>query len=176
MGIRETLNQNPKATAAVTAGLVLIAVAVIVYQLMQPSGPQAASGNAWYTTDGGQTYYSDDGGKIPPFERDGKTAVRAYVWQCGGDPFVSHLERLAPDSKKKLEELQAKGVNVNPGPRKPGDPPGNVAVMTLMNDKEVRAPGPGDDGWVKMLSPEGRAIGSAKCPDGQDGPLVAVMP
>jgi hypothetical protein len=174
VGIRESLNENKRATTAVAVVLVVVAVAVIVYQFMQPDGPQPASGLAYFTTDGGETWFVDDAGRLSPFEKDGKQAVRAYVWSCDGKEFVSHLERLAPESKKKLEAMQAKGVDV--GPRKPGQPPGNITMMTLMNDKEVRDPGPGDQGWVKMASAEGRALSAPVCPDGSGGTVEPVAP
>jgi hypothetical protein len=99
--------------------------------------------------------------------------VIASVWQCGGKPFIDHLERLAPAAKKEIEELQAKGADITP--RKPGGPPGNVRVMTLMNDREVRKPGPGDD-WVKISSPEGRKITEPVCPDGTNADIEPVAP
>jgi hypothetical protein len=174
VGIRETLNQHPKATTGVTAAIVVIALAVIVYQLTRPSGQQASSGLVYYSNDDGKTYFSDSASKVPPFDKDGKPAVRAYVWKCeDGTLFVSHLERVSPESMKKIQELQKRGAEVPDAEGKEataegkgGRPPMGTGIMALMNDKEVKPVGTGDTGWVKMSSPEGRQVGVPKCPDG----------
>jgi hypothetical protein len=159
----------------VTAVVVVLALAFIVYQLAQPAGQQLPGGLVYYSNDDGKTFFADSSSKIPPFDKDGKPAVRAYVWKCeDGSKIVSHLERIAPESRKRIEDLQKRGAEP-PAPEEKeataqgkggGRPPGDAGMMALMNDKEVKAPGTGDSGWVKMFSAEGRKVGVPKCPDG----------
>ena len=89
MGIRETLNKNPGITTGATAGIILLAVGFIIYQLSGGGTPSVAT-KAYFTIDDGKTWFSDDINKVPPFDKDGKQAVKAYVYECpGGKPFVS---------------------------------------------------------------------------------------
>ena len=169
MGIRETLNQNPGITTGATAGIILLALIFIIYQLSGGSGPQIAT-EAFYTTDDGATWFADDAEKIPPFDKDGKPAYRVYVYKCAdGKEFVSHLERYTPDAKAKLEEFRTKG------PEAAADP--GVMEMIYMGGVEVKDPATGDKGWVKQAQFEQAAkITTPVCPDGSSESLEPVMP
>lgn len=167
MGIRETLNKNPAITTAATAAIVVAAIGVIVWQLMGSSGPSVSSGTAkmYFSDDDGVTYFADDAKKIPPFDHNGKEAVRAQVFDCGdGKPFVGLLQRYTKEAKAKLEKSQS---------GKPGE--------TIMEDLEItgleiKKPKTGDKGWVRQTDPRAGKTSSVTCPDGKIENLRAVTP
>src|SRR4051794_5748906 len=102
MGLRETFSKKPGAAAAVGVGLLAIGILVIALQL-RAGGPPSLPTQAFFTTDDGQTYFPAGLENLPPFQHDGKEAVRAYVFECGGKRFVNHLEKFTPDARKAME-------------------------------------------------------------------------
>src|SRR6476661_5482886 len=70
VGIRETLNQNPKIVTGVTAAIIVIALVFIFW----PSSGGASGdgsgatgvGKAFYSSDDGQHWFQDDVHKLPP--------------------------------------------------------------------------------------------------------------
>src|SRR4051794_23591957 len=99
MGIREEMNKRPRAVAV--AGVVALAVGIAAMAFQLSSGGIGRSGEqAFYTTDDGATWFTDAADRLPPFDYKGKEAVRAYVFECNGKPFVNHLERWTPDRRK----------------------------------------------------------------------------
>lgn len=104
MNVRQTLREKPMAAGAVAAGLLLTAVICIGLQSRGPDGP-AAGERAFFSIDDGKTWFADDAKKRPPFTKDGKEAVRAYVYRSSdGKTFVNHLERFTPEAKQALDE------------------------------------------------------------------------
>jgi hypothetical protein len=166
VGIRETLNKNPAITTGATAAIILLAIGFIIYQITGGGSPSVAT-EGYYTIDDGKTWFSDDINKIPPFDKDGKQAVRAYVYECpGSDPFVSHLERYTPEGKKALEAAQ-----------KSNDPNNPVVMEDVMaTGLEVKKPLTGDKGWVKQGAPAAGKIMELKCPDGKTEGIMPVIP
>ncbi|HEV2295804.1 MAG TPA: hypothetical protein VGR35_18290 [Tepidisphaeraceae bacterium] len=167
MGIRETLNKNPAITTGATAAIILIAIGFIIYQISGSGAPGIAT-EAYYTIDDGKNWFADDINKIPPFEKDGKQAVKAYVYKCpGSDPFVSHLERYTPEGKKAMEAAQ-----------KSTDPNNPVMVEdVMMMGVEVKKPLTGDKGWVRQSNAIAAAkIMELKCPDGTTEGIEPVVP
>ena len=168
MGIRETLNKNPGITTGATAAIILLAVGFIIYQITGGGQPGMAT-EAYYTIDDGKTWFADDINKIPPFDKDGKQAVKAYVYKCpGGDPFVSHLERYTPAAKKAMEAAMK------------SNDPNNPMVMedVQMTGLEVKKPGTDPvKGWVKQANAAvSGKIMELKCPDGKTEGIEPVVP
>jgi hypothetical protein len=98
IGARDWLNQHPKVAFAGGCVFVLAAIGMIAGYVMAsrhrfPAGPP----EAYFTTDDGQTYFAAGDDNFPPFDHGGVPAVKAYVFQCGGQKFVGYLERF--DSK-----------------------------------------------------------------------------
>lgn len=112
MNIREWLNNNPRITTAVTAAVIVLAVVVIVWN-RSSSGP-GPSGvyKVYYSDDDGNTWFEDDWQKVPPFDRNGREAVRAHVFRIGGgEPFVGYLEKFDARAKKTLDDFYSDPVN-----------------------------------------------------------------
>jgi hypothetical protein len=94
-----------------------IVIAVSVVALSLRSGPGIRSteplGNLeFYSDDDGASFFVDDVKELTPFEHEGKSAVRAYVYRCAGEaPFVGYLQRQTDHGR------QQKGVTNNTGSR-----------------------------------------------------------
>jgi hypothetical protein len=168
VGIRETLNKNPGITTGATAAIIVLALIFIFWQLRSGGTPAIAT-TAYYTIDDGATWFEDDINKLAPFQHEGKTAYRVYVYQCAdGEPFVSHLERYTEAAKKMIEQSRAKSGGLE-------DP--TIYEQISMSGMEVKDPKTGDKGWVKQGNAEAaQKIIEPKCPDGTTNGLEPVVP
>lgn len=165
MGIRETLNKNPAITTAGTAGIIVVALAFIIYQLSGSNRPQIQT-EAYYTTDDGKTWFADDINKVPPFDHKGSPAVRVYLFTCDGGKteFVSYLQKYTDEAKKRLEEIQKAGPEQNPGMQE-------EIYMTGVLVKK-----PGQTGWMRQMDPAAQETVIINCPDGKMENLEPVLP
>jgi hypothetical protein len=170
MGIREKLNENPRITTGATAGIIVIALGFIIYQLVGGGGPDIPD-EAWYTVDDGETFFADDINKIAPFDHEGKQALRAQVFTCDGGTtkFVAYLERYTPEAKSKLEEARSKGADAAPDPA--------LWETVAMGGMEVKKPKDPNAPWVKQMDYQKAAeIMQPKCPDGSTTNIEPVLP
>jgi len=164
MGIRETLRGNSKVGAGLGVAAIVLAVALIAMQLRGGG----ASGNAYFTTDDGTTLFTDDALRPVPFQRDGKEAVRAYVFECNGTRFVNHLERYTPERQELMRRAEEAAKAGQPPPEPP--PAARQAAMWGVEIKK-----PGDKEWVPAGNfARSSPIMQAKCPDG--GEPIPVEP
>jgi hypothetical protein len=161
VNLRDWLNNNPKIVTGATIGMILI----VVYLIFTSSGgglggaPAPVRDMAFFSDDDGASWFADDGKKIPPFDRNGKQAVRARVYRAGGKTYVNHLERYTPEAKKKLEAILARSTG---------------SADVLLPDTagmEVKAPGGG--AWVGATRPEAAKI---MAPRIKAGDLEIVVP
>ncbi len=137
-------------------------VALVAFTLISARGrglPTARS-QTFFSTDDGKTWFADDDEKVPPFDKDGKQAVRAFVYRCGdGTMFVNHLQRFTPEAKRILETQRKSQRN------RKGGPDTSEIGGALSNGREVKRPG--DTKWI--TSDDFRAVAqvlSVKCPPG----------
>ncbi len=176
MGIRETLNKNPALTTGVTGGIIGIALIYILYSVIF-SGGGGSGGTftqAYYSIDDGKTFYADEIDLVPPLQKDGKEAVRVFVFTCDGGKtkFVAYMERFTPKGKKALEDARAK-AKANPNQ----DMSAEFMAMEQIQFTEREVKKPGEGKWVKASSNESGAVMSIKCPEGQsDENLEPVLP
>ncbi|MFN4241613.1 MAG: hypothetical protein ACK4PI_00080 [Tepidisphaerales bacterium] len=165
MGIRETLNEKPQLVTGIAIGILALAVILIAVQLF--GGSRRAEGRVsnkqFFTVDDGQTLFVDDISKIPPFDHQGKQAVRAKVFTCDGGRtrFVGYLERYSPQAIEAMQRAAAGGDN-------------DTAQMQLEAGLEVKRPG--ETRWTPFRDGEGYRIIAVQCPEGTPGPLEAVLP
>lgn len=169
MGIREKLNNNPGLTTGITAAIILIAIIVIVIQLLPGSGPKIPT-KAWYSSDDGKTYVADDINLLAPFEKDGKTWVRAIVFKCkDGKPFVSHLERYTPKAKAMIQKSRED--------MKAGNPPTMDVDQIQWTGMQVKKPGTPESEWTNQSDNEKvMKITEVVCPDGSKDDIEPVLP
>jgi hypothetical protein len=165
VGIREKLNDNPAITTGFTAGIIVIALVFIIYQLI-PNRPKIPT-EAFYTVDDGATTFVDDINKIPPFDKDGKQAVRAHVFTCddGKTQFVAYLERYTPKAKEALEKSRQ------------SDNPDDTSVQEMLSSTGIEYKKPGDKEWVNQMDSEKmNRVMSPTCPDGSTENLMPILP
>jgi hypothetical protein len=158
LSIREKLNRNRPVVIGIASVLILGAFVYIIQQLMGGERPRVPN-EAYYTTDDGATYFEDDVNRIPPFDHDGKQAVKAQVYTCGGTNFVGYLIRYTPEAQKQL--AAANGVGVG-------------AIRAV--GTEINKPLTGDAGWTNSNDKGAGRIYAIKCPDGSDNAPSVVLP
>ncbi len=173
--IREKLNQHPGAVGGVVGGLALLAVFVLWDQLS--SEPDYTSGIVpnYYTTDDQSpagalsALFEDDTGKLPPFDKGGKQAYRAYVFTTDGGKtkFVGYLERYTAEGKRLLEEAR--------DGRSAGLLPDQLNNQLAKTGIEVKRPG--DRDWVLLSDKKADQVLAVKPPAGGDlAKLESVFP
>ena len=103
MSVRQWFNDNARLTAAAAAVIVLAAVGFVVMQVLAARPKiQTNLPDAYYTSDDGKTFFVGNSASVPPFDHEGKQAVRAYVYECGDDRFVGYLERFNSEAHKAM--------------------------------------------------------------------------
>jgi hypothetical protein len=157
IGIRQRMNENPRVTAAVIGAIVIASVGAVVMQVRSGRHMIAARlPDAFFSVDDGQTFFTAGGENVPPFDYQGKTAVHAVVFECGGKRFVGYLERYTPEAHQQMID-------------------GKATPATQMYGRELKRPG--DKTWVK--SGDLKAVASVidvRCPDGATGTPDPVEP
>ncbi len=162
MGIREKLNHHP----SIGLGLVVIAAAVasfVIYRSIRASHPNRET-LQFYTVDDGKSWFVDDADKIPPFEKDGKMAVKAMLFECAGagEPFVGYLERYNDSAHKQMVDLKEKAKSSKQ------DLLNNIGTIQGLMLNGIERKRPGDKAWV-----QGNV--EVKCPDGSSAGLARVI-
>lgn len=179
MGTRAFLEERGGAVKFIGIVVLGIAVFAVAFQLKGESGigAQRTLDKAWFTVDDGRTWFADDARKYAPFEVQGKTAYRVYVFTNDGGrtKFAGFLERYTPDAKKSLEDADDASTK---GDRKQSGKPsmGSLRDTLETSGKEVKAPKTGDLGWTKMTDPKAVEIVTVKAPDGSAAQLEPVTP
>jgi hypothetical protein len=138
--IRQAIQKNSGITIALVVVVGLVAVA---WALRNTSfSPPVASTKAYYTVDEGQTVFVEEMSKLPPFQHDGKTAYRVWMFSADGGmtKFPGYLERYTPEAQKRIEAALAAAK-----PGQPAAPPVGPA------DTEVKKPGNGNK-WVNRAN------------------------
>jgi hypothetical protein len=162
MGVREALNRRPRVATALGAGLILIAIPIMIWA--SGDGVPGRATKAYYSTDDGKSYFADDIDKIYPFDHGGKPAYRAYVYDCGdGKAFVAYLARYSDGAIKKLAELE-----------KAKSDPDAAGQIAQLKSNAIEVKKPGDTNWVGLFSAAGGAISShPPCPKGGTAKVVS---
>jgi hypothetical protein len=157
VGVRELI-RGRQSVAGVVAGLVIVGAAYAIYVQARDLGP-AGPGKFFYSNDDGRTVFVDDNTKLPPFDKDGKPAYRAHVFECGGKRVVGYLERYTPEAVKAMEVAKTyKGT---------GKPPPNVHELATLGTTGLQVKKPGDAKWVSQGDAKrATKIRVFRCPDG----------
>lgn len=108
MGFREQINQRP----ALVFSIIIVVIAIlwgarIWNKNSNASRPPLSSGKAAYTVDDGQSWFFDSDTKIPPFDHDGKPAVRVQLWTYDDQTlFPTIVMRYTEQAKQAFESGQ----------------------------------------------------------------------
>jgi hypothetical protein len=159
MALRDAINRNPAITTGATAGLIVVALASIIWTTFGSgtTGGYDPHGKAFFTADEGASFVVDSADKrYAPPQIGGKDSLLAHVFTCDGSArFVGYVERISADAAKTLKSL--KGATVDE------KSPSRDAIIAA--GREVRRPQ--ETQWVKANTTEGAAIIEVKCPDGK---------
>ena len=136
MNVRESLNSHPGIGAAIAVVAVLICGWLIFHQTRPEKEPPPLM--VYYTDDDGATWFTDSPTCIPPYDHNGKQAVRCFVFQDGGKTFAGYLREDTPEL--------ARRVKANLGSTNDA-----LAAGTLVKR-------PGDKEWIPMSDPRSQAI------------------
>lgn len=165
MSVREAMDRNPRVVMIVVGIAVVLAIGMIIWQLM-PEDTSSPTGTP-YSVDDGKTYFIDAADRLPPFDYNGKPAVRAFLMKKGenGEPFVGYLMRYSEAGLAKINAAKAEAEGAAKAP------PGGVVVIPPVPIGDPRlqeVKKPGSDKWVPRASAEGTAVTALKAPDGSD--------
>jgi hypothetical protein len=152
MAIREWIERQKN--AAMAAGVCLIALSIIIAARQFRPHTIRPLANAYFTIDDGATYFKESLTKIPPFDHDGKEAVRAFVvsGDGGAHRWVAYLGKYSPETKQAIESDA------------PRADPHNMLVKA-----------PGSTQWTPMASADLSKL-LALPPGMGDGPIEPVLP
>lgn len=150
MAARAFFDAHPQATMIGASAAILICVVAIILEAHTPSPPDALHG-LYFTVDDGKSYFVDDPMKVPPYDHDGKQAVKCHVFQTPSGKQVVYLEKLTDAARKIVLDNQA---HPNPG--------AGAIGMEVHNSVLVKKPG--DKDWV----PENSAAGTHIVDSGPD--------
>jgi hypothetical protein len=157
VGIRDSIRQR-KSLAAVAAVVMIVGAGIAIYVQARDFGPSGA-GKAFFTTDDGKTWFVDKNTRLAPFEKDGKPAVRAHVFECGGERVVGYLSCYRPEALKALEDAMAAKAQ--------GKPPPNVQALAAVGSTGLLVKRPGAPGWISQADAgAATAVRLFRCPDG----------
>jgi len=169
MGFLETL--RTKKTFSVIFAIALLGVAGAVTGINYWPQKQFSRELAYFSDDDGKTWYADSIDHIPPYDHNGKEAVRAviYSYADGKTDFCGYLMRFGPDVRKSLDAAIAGGAKANPPVR-----PHVIAYGIEFGTRaEVKSPGK-NGGWIAMTSDKAAPVLQMKSPDGSA--LDSVLP
>lgn len=112
MGIRDRLNESPRLVTALTVVIVILAIG-LGYWFWPRTTQIKASNGLFYTVDDGGSYFVDGFDKVPPFDHNGKPAVRAHVFKSDkkNDPYVVWMERYTPRGQEILKKFYSDAKN-----------------------------------------------------------------
>jgi hypothetical protein len=166
---REKLSQRPRFGIGAAIVLVLLCVVFLFMQMRGRAAPSPGNAKAFFSVDDGKTWFTDDLTNVPPYDKNGQQAVRAFVYRCtDGTKFVGYLQRFTPDAKRAIEQIQT------PDPNHKGPPDTDAVRMAYTIGRQVKRPG--DPNWIGgdqgLLSAK---IIAVKCPNG-GGEAVQIEP
>ena len=169
MGVVSRLNENKKVGVGVGAALIIIAVGLVALQLYGGNASSLkGSTKAFYTDDNGKSFFKDDISKIPPFDHNGKQALRADVFRCEDNhEFVGLVYRFTDMGKKQMTNYLA---------QHPRDPEGTLRTGIEMRGMQVKKVGADEKAWAPNDEQyTERLRDSVRCPQGNK-PARLVVP
>ncbi|MDB5324796.1 MAG: hypothetical protein JWM57_365 [Phycisphaerales bacterium] len=144
MSVRDLFEKHKTAVSVVACIAVAAGVIAVVMQMSSQFGSPVPQGS-FYTVDDGVTYFAEREVRIPPFDYNGKPAVRAHVGrQSDGKLKVFYVERLKPDARAAVVKLRA------------NQPTTNAEMEALAKGVEVKVPG--EEKWRTFADPAGKSM------------------
>ncbi|HEV7299985.1 MAG TPA: hypothetical protein VGN72_11520 [Tepidisphaeraceae bacterium] len=173
MAVREFLDKNRNATVIGASLLIVLGLGASLYQLRGGSTTSDAfEGNMFFSVDDGKTWFPADAKNVPPFDHEGKPAVLAHVFDCGGTEFVGYLERYTPQAR----EVVVASRNFDATTADGSSPPAFAAALPRAQTEGRQLKRPGEKDWTSGSNlPAINQIMQVKCPEGSSGSPQAVV-
>jgi hypothetical protein len=165
MNIRQEIQRRPGVAAVLAVALIAAGIGLSIFLRSGNASGGGSSGLAWFTDDDGKTWFADDARRLPPFDHHGKTASRAFVFECTAHQtkFVAYLQRFTPEAQRAVGEAQAASDS-------------RPESFNTVQVRGVEVKLPGSTQWVSVNSPEGARIRDPVCPRGDRENLTDVQP
>ena len=144
VGVRGWINQKQSA-GAIVGVLLLAGAALAIFRETRPETPPLKV-ETYFSDDDGKTWFSDGVSNLPPYDHNGKQAVRCFVFEHNGQPFVAYLEKYSDTLRSKIQ-------NSN------GATDSDLMFGTLVKR-------PGDPYWIPTSDPRSQLIIKPRAPDG----------
>jgi len=159
VSLREKINQDPKIGVGIGAAVLVIAIVFIIIQSRggnKPVLPATDTTKGYFTDDDGKSWFVDELTNVPPFDHNGKKAVRIKMFlAANGQKFIGWLEQYDDATKKKLDAR----LDANKG----------ELPERVLNTEVPLVKRPGDKTWAKMgPSGPGEDYKRAKNPEPPD--------
>ena len=155
MNLRSAIHARPGVTIGVCIALVLVGGYFVVRGTRGTSSmPHYPNWGNYYTADDGQTWIADTWTQVAPFDRDGKTYVRVWVFKCGDKVYAGYLEKFTPEAQADILSQEEERLKI-------------VRIQEL-GDHALLVKRPGEANWVAKDSTEGELITRVVCPDNQE--------
>jgi hypothetical protein len=151
MDLRETISKRPAVGIGIGVALVFVA-AFFIYRQLAPE--QAGDSRLCFSDDDGKTWFRDDQGRVPPYDHNGKQAVRCFFFESKGRTFVGYLQKFT-------ESMRAKVA-------------GNVVTSAQESANGTLVKRPGDSQWIRMSDPKSAQITTPSNPDDPSAETTAV--
>jgi hypothetical protein len=152
MQVREVIARHPQVVTAVAGAAVVLGVVLVIFQMRGNAGQIAASDRAYYTVDDGKTWFPDDAKKVPPFDHQGKPAVRCSVYNVNGKETATYLTKYPDDVRAAILKDQSEAL---PQPAGGGQPGGGLGMKYVHAGLVKR---PGDATWMPMSDAKSQAL------------------
>jgi len=132
MGMRNWIQKHQMVTAIAVIGAMAGSLWFCLRE-MNPRPTWKVPTEGYFTTDDGATCFVESLTKIPPFEHDGKEAVRDFVYSCDGGEhrWVAYLGKYSDEDKQAIESGTAKA-----------------------GDRTMLVKAPGSTEWISQGSPK----------------------
>jgi len=161
-GVMTDGRQRKRLKAVMAAGLLLTALVFLGVRLRGSAPPPPPM--AFFTTDEGRTVFVASVTRIPPFEHQGREAVRAMVYTCTQcrTQWVAYLIQYTPTAQGILRDAGQNLANLRFAFDAAGAGGGELVKR------------PGDTVWVPALDPRAENIRMGGCPNGH--PIAMAQP
>jgi len=151
-------------TARAVAALAVLAASIaFLARSCAPGRPPLPQ--AYFTADDGKTWFAASLAHVPPFEHEGREAVRAFVFACDGGRtrFVAYLQKYTPEARAALERATASLADLR-----------LAQDLAGMGGEQLKRPG--DTEWIAAGDERADAIRKPRCPHGTHADVAPVLP
>jgi hypothetical protein len=146
MSVRESMSSKPAFAVVIAVICLLIGAWAIFHQLRPPA--ELPEAQVYYSDDEGVTWFPDSASRIPPYDHNGKQAVRCYVFNAGGKDFAGYLKKFTPELISRIKQnLPSGDAEMMAGTliKRPGNSPwvasNDPTAQAIMNPTDPAHPG-----------------------------------